>query len=153
MTFYVDMTASAAVGGPVEATFKVAGAYKRSDTQAYLRTTDGSTIFLDAEARTGTLTLDGATYPVSEEEPTTEGGRRLATAGADAPAVATVTARQLAERHAQKRRRELSFNGALMTSGSFTMMAGGGYGRRRELSFTGALMTSGSFTMMAGGGY
>jgi len=51
-----------------------------------------------------------------------------------------------------------SFAGALMTSGSFTMMAAGG-GVDEELgegagtgSFAGALMTSGSFTMMAAGG-
>ena len=143
---YVDMSASAAVGGPVEATFKLAGAYKRSDTQAYLRTTDGSTIFLDAEARTGTLTLDGATYPVSEEEPTTEGGRRLATSGADTPIVATVTARQLAQRHSERRK---LFNGALMTSGSFGMMAAGGGDMRRRQLFSGALISSGSYTMMA----
>merc|ERR1711939_527616 len=48
-----------------------------------------------------------------------------------------------------------SFAGALMTSGSFTMMAAGGV-QEEELgegegtgSFAGALMTSGSFTMMA----
>merc|ERR1711959_456845 len=53
-----------------------------------------------------------------------------------------------------------SFSGALMTSGSFTVMAaGGGFGSGEEEelgegtgSFSGALMTSGSFTMMAAGG-
>lgn len=51
-----------------------------------------------------------------------------------------------------------SFAGALMTSGSFTMMAANGVGEE-ELgegegtgSFAGALMTSGSFTMMAANG-
>merc|ERR1712096_491306 len=51
---------------------------------------------------------------------------------------------------------ENAFGGALMTSGSFTMMAasGGNFGEE-ELgegegnAFGGALMTSGSFTMMA----
>merc|ERR1712072_531276 len=47
------------------------------------------------------------------------------------------------------------FSGALMTSGSFTMMAAGG-GLNEELGegtgqFSCALMTSGSFTMMAAG--
>merc|ERR1712096_216848 len=52
---------------------------------------------------------------------------------------------------------EGSFGGALMTSGSFTMMAAnsGGFGEEElgegEGSFGGALMTSGSFTMMAAG--
>merc|ERR1712139_207268 len=51
-----------------------------------------------------------------------------------------------------------NFAGALMTSGSFTMMAAGGI-QEEELgegegtgNFAGALMTSGSFTMMAAGG-
>merc|ERR1712138_175668 len=48
------------------------------------------------------------------------------------------------------------FAGALMTSGSFTMMAAGaGFEEESELGegegFAGALMTSGSFTMMAAG--
>merc|ERR1712023_101869 len=47
-----------------------------------------------------------------------------------------------------------AFNGALMTSGSFTMMASSGYeeeelGEGEGSAFNGALMTSGSFTMMA----
>merc|ERR1711988_1560041 len=49
------------------------------------------------------------------------------------------------------------FSGALMTSGSFTMMAAASYEEEEELGegegtgsmFSGALMTSGSFTMMA----
>jgi len=153
VTFYADMTSDAAVGGPVEATFKVAGAYKRSDTQAWLRTTDGNTIELDAAAQTGTLTManGGAVYPLSSTPPTSSAGRRLETA-ADAPMVATKTGRQLAESHAT-RRRELGFSGALMTSGSFTMMASTTLDRRRELGFSGALMTSGSFTMMASTSY
>merc|ERR1711918_25538 len=47
-----------------------------------------------------------------------------------------------------------AFSGALMTSGSFTMMASGNYeeeelGEGEGSAFSGALMTSGSFTMMA----
>merc|ERR1711959_344281 len=49
------------------------------------------------------------------------------------------------------------FSGALMTSGSFTMMAASGMEEEEgELGegegFSGALMTSGSFTMMAASG-
>merc|ERR1712072_361105 len=49
------------------------------------------------------------------------------------------------------------FSGALMTSGSFTMMAGTGMEEEEgelgeSTGFSGALMTSGSFTMMAGTG-
>ena len=36
-----------------------------------------------------------------------------------------------------------------MTSGSFTMMAASGGDMRRQLNFAGALMTSGSFTMLS----
>merc|ERR1711964_405875 len=54
---------------------------------------------------------------------------------------------------------EGSFGGALMTFGSFTMMAAGAAFEEEESkelgesegSFGGALMTSGSFTMMAAG--
>merc|ERR1712159_671172 len=52
------------------------------------------------------------------------------------------------------------FAGALLTSGSFTMMASTGYeeeelGESEEAGnmFAGALLTSGSFTMMASTGY
>merc|ERR1711924_197916 len=52
-----------------------------------------------------------------------------------------------------------NFGGALMTSGSFTMMASSGFDEE-ELgegagtgNFGGALMTSASFTMMASSGY
>ncbi len=76
--------------------------------------------------------------------------------------IMTMTGRQLANQHSE--RRKLNFAGALMTSGSFAMMAASGGVRRkleeaatneearRRLSFAGALMTSGSFTMMAAGG-
>lgn len=163
ITFYVDMTAHPIVGGPAEATFKLAGAYKRSDTQAYLRTIDGHTIALDAVLQSGTITMDGVSYAVSEQPPATS-GRRLETS--NTMPVATQTAKQLARQHLEARRLNM-FSGALLTSGSFTMMASAGYRRRqlreveelrevegRQLNmFSGALLTSGSFTMMASAGY
>merc|ERR1711998_60902 len=53
------------------------------------------------------------------------------------------------------------FSGALLTSGSFTMMASDAYEEEEELGegegtgnvFSGALLTSGSFTMMASDAY
>merc|ERR1712094_60533 len=53
------------------------------------------------------------------------------------------------------------FAGALLTSGSFTMMASSGFEEEEELGegvgtgnvFAGALLTSGSFTMMASSGF
>ena len=169
---YVDMTSDPEVGGPVEATFKLGGAYKRSDTKAYLRTVDGYTIKLDGAAKTGSITMGSATYPVSEEAPAGSAGRRLETSPTQ-PMVVTKTGKQLAEYHLERRRlqeaeggRQLNmFSGALLTSGSFTMMASSAFRRDRQLAevekavgaeegrqlnmFAGALLTSGSFTMMA----
>merc|ERR1712146_207541 len=76
-----------------------------------------------------------------------------------APAVSADTATQVTDSSDNKAdigEGTGSFNGALMTSGSFTMMAAGtGMVEEEELgegegtgSFNGALMTSGSFTMM-----
>jgi len=150
LTTYVDMTASATVGGAVEATFAIAGAYKRSDTRVFLETASGHTIDIDADAQTASITMSGVTYPVSDTLPATAGRRLETTAEASMPA--TLTGKQLAEHHLDRHRRQLNFGGALMTSGSFTMMAAGGdHDRRRKLNFGGALMTSGSFTMMAAG--
>jgi len=150
LTTYIDMTASASVGGAVEATFAIAGAYKRSDTRVFLETASGHTIDIDADAQTASITMNGVAYPVSDALPATA-GRRLET-NAQAPMPATLTGKQLAEHHLDRRRRQLNFGGALMTSGSFTMMAAGDSDRRRQLNFGGALMTSGSFTMMASSG-
>ena len=160
VTFYVDMTADASVGGAVEATFKVAGAYKRDDKTVHVVTNNGYKITLDSTSQSGSIVMNGATYPVLDTPPA--GGRRLETA-ADVPILETVSGRELAERHTERRKlfqdalvtqgtdRRKLFQGALMTSGSFTMMAASGGDFRRKL-FHGALMTSGSFTMMAAGG-
>ena len=71
-------------------------------TKAFLRTQDGNTIELDATARTGTITIDGASYPVSDEAPAASAGRKLETA-AEPLTAPTLTARQLATRHTDKR--------------------------------------------------
>ena len=126
---YVDMTSNTAVGRVVEATFKLAGAYKFSNTKATLLTTNGYTIELDQAAQSGTIAMGGSTYAVHNDEPDSSSGRRLETTGEMAE---TMSGRQLAEHHLE-RRRKLSdrrqagyYSGALMTSGSFTMMASGG---------------------------
>ena len=115
------MTADASIGGAVEATFKVAGAYKRDDNTVYVMTSNGYKVALHADTSTGTIAIDGNTYPVLDTPPA--GGRRLETA-ADVPVLETVTARQLAEQHTERRK---LFSSALMTSGSFTMMASNGF--------------------------
>jgi len=169
VTMYIDMSASAKPAAIVQATFKVSGAYKSSDTLAFLVTESGYTIELDAASESGSIEMNSATYPVMDELPASA-GRSLNIN--DQPMLETMTARHLAEHH-QARRRELNmFAGALLTSGSFTMMASSAFRRRelqenhelqedheqqedleqhgRELNmFAGALLTSGSFTMMA----
>jgi hypothetical protein len=124
ITFYADLSAKAGVGGVVEATFKLAAAYKRSDTQLFLETLAGHTIEIDGAAKTGTITMGGVAYPISDALPTTSAGRKLEVDTLDnLPDAPLMTRRELAVEHAKKR--ELSFGGALMTSGSFTMMASG----------------------------
>ena len=125
---YVDMTSAPAVGRVVEATFKLAGAYKFSNTKATLMTTNGYTIELDQTAQSGTIAMGGSTYAVHNDEPDSSSGRRLETTGEMAE---TMSGRQLAEHHLERRRklsnrRQSYYGGALMTSGSFTMMASGG---------------------------
>ena len=93
---------------------------------------------IDGTARTGTLAMDGAVYPIADALPA--GARRLAPA-ADEGAVVPAARRKLN-----------AFGGALMTSGSFTMMAASAGSDRRRKLFNGALMDSGTFTMMAAGG-
>jgi hypothetical protein len=52
LTFYTDMSRHPTIGGVAEATFKVSGAYKRTDSMVHLRTPCGSTIEIDAGANT-----------------------------------------------------------------------------------------------------
>lgn len=167
LSFYIDMTANPAEGGVVEATYKIAGVTKSSATKATFYTNNGFSVKIDSASQTGNITMAGQVYPILEEPPATS--RQLVEGSAEM--LDTFTGRQLVEEH-DKRRRELqfggAFGGALLTSGSFTMMAASGGFRRklaeagsteadkRELqfggAFGGALLTSGSFTMMAASG-
>jgi hypothetical protein len=171
ITMYVDMSATTNALLPaalVEFSFKIAGAFKASDSEAYLVTDNGYTIKLDATARTGSVTIGGEAFPVSDHPP--EASRRSLKTSPDAEVVPTLSGRQLVEHHEAERRRLNMFAGALLTSGSFTMMASTGYRRqlaehvneaevteegvegRKLFAYGGALMTSGSFTMMASTG-
>jgi len=155
VALYMDMTSKPAIGGVVEATFKVSGAYKRSDTVAYLVTPNGYTITLDATARTGTVSIDGVDYPVLEEAPeaTATGGRRLETSD-DVPVVPLYSGRQVAEKQINSRRRLARRAAFLSTSGSFNLASGGGAdgnSRRRLARRAAFLSTSGSFTLSSGG--
>jgi len=98
VTMYIDMS-TGPLGRTVEASFKLSGAYKFSDTQAYLVTSNGYTITLDATNSVGSITMDGSTYPLTETMPTS--GRRLQTGGKKM--VKTMTARQVVQ-HLRRRR-------------------------------------------------
>jgi hypothetical protein len=155
VSFYVDMTSDAAVGGAVEATYKVAGAYKRSNDKVILETTNGHKLTIDAAAQTASITMNGVSFPVHQEDPTaTSGGRRLETLvdGMEPPMLNTLSGKQLAMKREEKRRK-LGYFSALETAGSFTMMQAGGFRRERKLGYFSALETAGSFTMMQAGGF
>jgi hypothetical protein len=166
ISFYVDMTSVAAIGGVVEGTFKLAGAYKRTNTLVFLQTTAGGLIKIDGPAKTGTITMDGATYPILDTPPTT--GRRLETADDAVPDPFIGTRREVTKvleedrRRLEKdpqRRRELWQGGGrggafLSTTGSFTLSSGNAFGGgRRQLARRGGsafLSTMGSFTLSSG---
>ena len=120
LAMYIDMTADPAEKGVVEATFKITGAHKSSATVATFYTAQGFKIKLDSSAQSGTITMEEQTFPVLDTLP--KNGRQLVTN--DPTMIMTMTGRQLANQHSE--RRKLSFAGALMTSGSFTMMAATG---------------------------
>ena len=167
IAMYIDMTADPAENGIVEATFKITGVHKSSGTIATFYTAQGFKIKLDASAQSGTIKMEGQTFPVLENPP--KAARQLVTN--DPPMLGTMTGRQLVDHQSQRRQLQFGgeFGGALLTSGSFTIMAAhGGFRRkleeaatneeaRRQLqfggTFGGALLTSGSFTMMASGGF
>jgi Ca2+-binding EF-hand superfamily protein len=107
VSMFIDMSSSPAIGRTVEASFKLAGAYKFSDTQAYLVTSNGYTISLDATNSIGAITMDGSTFPLTETAPTT--GRRLQT-NPHKPMAKTMTARQ-AYSVIRERRRRLNHEG------------------------------------------
>ena len=44
LTFYIDMSSHPTIGGVAEATFKVSGAYKRTNSMVHIKTPCGSTI-------------------------------------------------------------------------------------------------------------
>ena len=120
LVFYADLTNDRNVGGWAEATFKVAGVYKASNDVCSIRTTSGATVTIRRAAQSGTLTMDGETYPISNtctgSCSVTGSSRRLATD--DVPATPVEFSGP---------RRRLGFFSALQTSGSFTMMQAGGF--------------------------
>ena len=72
VTMFVDMSADPAVGGWVEATFKVEGAYKASADKVFLQINSADTITINRAALSGTLRKGGVDFPISDKHP----GRR-----------------------------------------------------------------------------
>ena len=108
---------AAPVGGWVEATYKISGAYKRTADEVYLSTPEGHVLKVDSAANTGLITMSsGTTHAVTDQTPPE---RRSLKRG---PEPKFKTARMMSEA-----RRKLGYFSALQTSGSFTMMQAGGF--------------------------
>jgi len=128
ISFYADMTADASVGGWVEATYKISGAFKQSNERVRLSTPEGHLITLDASALGGSGTIamaaSGATYTISDQTPPERRQMAMVKSGAEEPAF--MSTREARDKHS-RRLRELGFFSALMTSGSFMMMQAGAF--------------------------
>ena len=123
LVFYADMTADARFGGWVEATYKVGGVMKASNTVATIVTTTGETVTIRRAAAglgAGELRMNGVDYPISDTCTGTcsVGRRKLST---DAEVKEPVVF------HGPRKGRKLGFFSALMTSGSFMMMQAGAF--------------------------
>lgn len=148
INMYVDMT-SGPPAGVVESNFQIAAAYKASVTQAFLVTTTGYTITLDAVAQSGTITMDGNTYPVLEEMPSSANGRSLALAGVTVDPIPTVNHKT----HYTASRRKLRHGNSFSVSGSFNLQSGSS-GRRldehgREMHGWGMISDGSSYVFSA----
>jgi len=98
----VDMTSDANIQKKVAMTVKIASVWKPEDTaELHMSSPEGYLLHINAGDKTATITIGGKKFPiVNTEDEAKVRGRGL--------------------------RRKLSFAGALMTSGSFTMMAANG---------------------------
>jgi len=112
---FADLTNLAEVGSWVEMTMKISGVYKADANKAFLLTNSGETITIDRAAKSGTVKIGGTAYPIADDLP---GKRRLNTIPSQPPVLQSAGHRQLQFGGA--------FGGALLTSGSFTMMAASG---------------------------
>ena len=69
INLYMDTTGNAAFGnGIIESTFEVSSAMKFTEDSVAFYTPSGAMIKLDATAKKGTITMDGATFPVDDED-------------------------------------------------------------------------------------
>ena len=112
INLYVDTRGNAALGnGIVESTFQVSSAMKFTEDTVAFFTSSGETIKLDATAKTGTITMNGATFPVDEEDRSVE---------------------QIPSRRVLRRGRKQSLRTRGRFSMSFSGGAAGGAGRQLQ---------------------
>ena len=114
LQLYIDMTTSAEVAGWTVASTRPTTMYKKAANQLVMVTAEGFKINIDSTTKTGTILMDGATYPISDEPPpeSSDSTRRQLTELLDPPNAAKPT-----------RRRRLR-RGGLSTQGRFNMAAG-----------------------------
>lgn len=117
-----------------EAAYDVTGAYKPSGstTEAYIETSTGHLIYVNSATLTGTITIGGNDYKISDGLSGTR-RRKLVEEGNETPRLLSrhdyqEKMRSLrSDEEDQAERRRLGFFSALQTSGSFTMMQAGGF--------------------------
>ena len=129
------MTDDSEIAGWAEMTVKVASAYRPTESSTMVRVTtpEGYIVKLNSVGEVSTITMGSDVWNLDAGELSADARRRLDLA-ASGEKVARVEPRLLSRAKYVKRyeaapksdRRQLSFAGALMTSGSFTMMAASG---------------------------
>ena len=86
---------------------------------ATLKTSSGEKVTIRSTSQNGEVTMDGTTYPISDTLP----------ASCQSSMPCSASGRRLngdLDGHEVRSSRRLNFGGALMTSGSFTMMSSSG---------------------------
>ena len=144
LTLNVDMSTSddADIAGWAEMTIKVASAYRPADSDSVVRVTssEGYVVKLNANTESATITMGADTFELDVGEIDVDVRRRRLEAMSSSKS-SHVTATAVAP------------NGGveLMSHEAFVKKQHGKQRRLQDGSFSGSLMTSGSFTMVAGG--
>ena len=108
------------VGAWVESMFDISAIFKPSHHECYLQTAAGDMLHIDRIHQNGTFSTGGVAYPLSKELPVhVEAAFALGQAAVPA-------GRKLEVRSVRRQLRR--GGGALMTSGSFTMMSSNALG-------------------------
>lgn len=139
LTLAVDMSPDSTVGGWAEMTVKVAGAYRAqgSTTAVFITTGEGYIVQLDSANEAASITMGSVSYELDAGSVDADVRRRR------------LVARERGELSADGGVRLLSREEYTTTWLAESSKANG---QDRRLNFAGALMTSGSFTMMAASG-